>query len=722
MQPTQLGPYRIIRRLGRGGMGAVYEAEEIHTGDRVAVKVLAAHLSDDPGIRSRFLAEIETLKNLRNPGIVRLLSFGEQEGVPFFAMELVEGNSLDQLIRGGTRFDWKATVDTALAVVRALKAAHDQGVIHRDLKPGNLLVTNDGGVKLADFGIAKLFGGDAHTAQGNFVGTADYMAPEQASGKPIDHRADLYALGMVMFAMLAGRPPFRGQHLTEVVEKQRKEKPPRVSSLVDGVPAELDKLIDRLLSKKPSDRPASALALGRLLAAIRTLRVEGTEPGAASPETTSDARASSGSAAHADAPAADSSAKTVPPSGSATHGGTHVEAEPGDATQGFTNVARETRAASEGAAQGVTGRDASGNEIDLLAVTREVTDDDPISPVADVAVAGENLGATQRPLREFTQARTDLGGSSTHVDRAPTTRFTTIADMERAEAKRASRLARQQGVVSGIIGIVIATLLLGGGWWILQPPSADLLYARIMTVADDEEADLRDAEPLIREFLDRYPSDPRGDEIRGYARSIDVESLARRARRDARRRGGGIDAIERDYRTAMNLEASSPTACIAALEAVAVLHGLLPGGSVDGEGISRAEASLIARNWQTLIEQEIQRLERLAQQERMEDEQRLKRLFEQAAELAASAKHVGGGDHQVDAEGAARRADLLARRAAILRGIVLLYAERPHAASAVAVAKHLLDEPATREATEPTDSQLLDTTAPAPSLAPLESP
>ncbi len=210
MQPSQLGPYRILRQLGRGGMGAVYEAEDVESGEHVAVKVLAAHLSDDPGIRSRFLAEIETLKNLRSPGIVRLLSFGEQEGQLFFAMELVAGRSLDQMLRDGIRFDWRTTVDAALAITRALKSAHDHGVIHRDLKPGNLLVTDDGTVKLADFGIAKLFGGEAQTAQGNFVGTADYMAPEQASGKPVDNRADLYALGLVMFAMLSGGPPFRG--------------------------------------------------------------------------------------------------------------------------------------------------------------------------------------------------------------------------------------------------------------------------------------------------------------------------------------------------------------------------------------------------------------------------------------------------------------------------------------------------------------------------------
>lgn len=276
MQPTHLGPFAIVTRLGRGGMGAVFEATD-PAGQRVAVKVLAAHLADDAGLRKRFDAEIATLKSLRHPGIVQLLAFGEEDDQPYFAMELVPGQSLEQLLRSGRRFTWRETVSVALAVTRALKAAHDHGVVHRDLKPANLLVADGaegdlgGRVKLADFGIAKLFGGAAHTAHGNVVGTAEYMAPEQAAGGPVDHRVDLYTLGLVMFAMLAGRPPFSGGQAAEVIRKQQVEPPPRVSTFAADVPAELDLLIDRLLSKDPAARPPNALALGRLLTAIETL-------------------------------------------------------------------------------------------------------------------------------------------------------------------------------------------------------------------------------------------------------------------------------------------------------------------------------------------------------------------------------------------------------------------------------------------------------------------
>jgi serine/threonine protein kinase len=274
MHATQLGPYVISTLLGRGGMGAVYEAVDQGNGRVVAVKTLATHLSDDPGLRKRFACEIETLLSLRHPCIVELLAFGEEDGQPYFAMELVRGRSLEQLLRSGRTYTWRETVDVALAITRALKSAHDHGVIHRDLKPANLLFPDepwgDATVKLADFGIARLFGSTGHTMSGMIVGTAEYMAPEQAAGAAVDHRVDLYALGLVMFAMLSGRPPFHGGQVTDVIKRQRSEPPPRIASRVADVPPELDDLIDRLLAKDPTKRPASALAVGRQLAVIFT--------------------------------------------------------------------------------------------------------------------------------------------------------------------------------------------------------------------------------------------------------------------------------------------------------------------------------------------------------------------------------------------------------------------------------------------------------------------
>ena len=160
MEPQQLGPYVLSKRLGRGGMGAVYEAEHQDTGEFVAVKVLASHLADDLGLKERFEAEIQTLKPLRCPGIVQLIAYGEDEGQPYFAMELVHGQSLERLIRGGRTFSAAEVIAFSIEIARSLKVAHDHGIIHRDLKPANLLIPDDTNqtdvsVKLADFGIAK---------------------------------------------------------------------------------------------------------------------------------------------------------------------------------------------------------------------------------------------------------------------------------------------------------------------------------------------------------------------------------------------------------------------------------------------------------------------------------------------------------------------------------------------------------------------------------------
>ncbi|NBP87715.1 MAG: serine/threonine protein kinase [Planctomycetia bacterium] len=268
MEPQKLGPYELQNRLGRGGMGAVYEARHEQTGETVAVKLLAAHLTDDPGLRQRFEAEIETLKPLRSSGIVHLLAFGEQDGQPYFAMELVRGKSLSDRLKSVGPLPWRQAATLASDIVRALKVAHDHGIIHRDLKPANLLLVDDPqaagtSIKLADFGIARLFGSAGHTAHGSIVGTAEFMAPEQAAGKPLDARADLYALGLVMFTMLTGKPPFRGAQLTKIITQQLHEKPPSISQICPDVPAAgrwppADCYSQRCRCRQPGDAGTSA--------------------------------------------------------------------------------------------------------------------------------------------------------------------------------------------------------------------------------------------------------------------------------------------------------------------------------------------------------------------------------------------------------------------------------------------------------------------------------
>ena len=211
MQLTHLGPYEIGKPLGKGGMGSVYAAVDTQTGQRVAIKALTPHLAMAEGFRERFEAEIESLKTLRHEGIVRLYGYGEQDGVLFYSMELVEGISLEDELKAGRRFNWREVTSIAIQLSLALKHAHDHGIVHRDIKPANILLSGDEHVKLADFGIARLFGTTQLTTAGGVLGTADYMSPEQAEGRPVTARCDQYSLGGVMYALLAGRPPFLGQ-------------------------------------------------------------------------------------------------------------------------------------------------------------------------------------------------------------------------------------------------------------------------------------------------------------------------------------------------------------------------------------------------------------------------------------------------------------------------------------------------------------------------------
>ena len=530
MEPTRLGPYTITRRLGRGGMGAVYEAEDMATGETVAIKTLAAHLLDDDGLRRRFQAEIETLKTLRHPGIVQLLAFGEEEGEPYFVMELVRGQTLEQLLRAGRRFSWQETLAIAADIARALKAAHDHGVVHRDLKPANLLFGSQisgsqidptvdvARVKLADFGIARLFGDTRHTMAGTVVGTAEYMSPEQAVGAAVDPRADLYALGLVMFAMVTGKPPFHGGTADQLLDRHRREPPPRVATLAPDVPPVLDALIDRLLAKDPTQRPASALALGRLLAAVEevagTTQPVATQPAVIQPAVIQPAVILAMETLPAGVPAPD------------------VAAAP---TQGDRP-----------------------RQVDLFAATWEMP----------------QQAAAQQPARPRAQQPTVPITTAEHETAEPQsarTRYTTVADLDAAARGQARRrfvwtlLARTAAFVT-LVGLVA-----GGAWALLRQPAPDTLYDAIFAsvAANPDRVDgLKDALPDIERFLDWYPEDPRAASVRGLRREVDLDRLAARARLRERKSTPPYLRIERDYRLAVTLKSSDLASAAAAFEAI----------------------------------------------------------------------------------------------------------------------------------------------------------
>ncbi len=282
MELQRLGPYRLDRILGSGGMGTVYAGVDDETKHEVAIKVLSRVLGNNPAFRDRFSAEIETLKKLHHPHIVELFGYGEQDGQLFYSMELVNGRSLQDELQSGIRFDWSDVSRIAIQVCQALKHAHDRGVIHRDLKPANLMWSAEKLIKLSDFGIAKLFGGNHITAVGSVIGTADYMAPEQAESKNVTHQSDLYSLGSVMFALLARRPPFLGTSVAEVLHALKYDPPPPIKRFAPATPEPLQEIIHQLLQKDPALRVANAYVLSNQLRAMEygltsPTRIEGSD-------------------------------------------------------------------------------------------------------------------------------------------------------------------------------------------------------------------------------------------------------------------------------------------------------------------------------------------------------------------------------------------------------------------------------------------------------------
>src|SRR6185437_15510810 len=213
---TQIKQYRLVRELGRGAMGTVYEGADARDGSRVAVKVLHPALAaSDPTFRDRFEREAHVAALLRSPYTVHLNDFGVANGIYFLVMEYVEGEALAQALSDGPLEPSRA-LQVAIAVARALEEANARGVVHRDIKPDNILLAEDGGVKVADFGIARQEGGAGATVVGGYVGTPAYSAPEQARGDA-DSRTDIYALGATLYCMLVGHPPFTGSSGREVL-------------------------------------------------------------------------------------------------------------------------------------------------------------------------------------------------------------------------------------------------------------------------------------------------------------------------------------------------------------------------------------------------------------------------------------------------------------------------------------------------------------------------
>jgi serine/threonine-protein kinase len=270
MAERQLGPFLVGQKLGGGGMGVVYRAKYMKTGQEVALKLLPAELSENPRLVARFERELEILKKLRHPNIVPCYGGGKLGAQRFFAMELIEGGTLSgEMKKRGGKLPWEEAVRYGQQICSALEHAHERAIIHRDLKPANLLIGKEGKLKLADFGIARDIDASGLTATGRTVGTFAYMAPEQIRGEPpVTHKTDLYALGCVLFELLTGKPPFSAESSAEIMFQHLEKPPPRVSSIALDCPIWLDALIGSLLEKEPEKRPRDATAVHQALVEI----------------------------------------------------------------------------------------------------------------------------------------------------------------------------------------------------------------------------------------------------------------------------------------------------------------------------------------------------------------------------------------------------------------------------------------------------------------------
>lgn len=604
MQVEQLGPYQLGKRIGKGGMGSVYEAVEESTGKRVAVKALSPQLAVAEGFRERFEAEIESLKILQHPGIVRLLGYGEDEGVMFYSMELVDGPSLEQEIAAGRRFDWRETLQIGIQVCKALKHAHDHGVVHRDIKPANLLLTQDDRVKIADFGIARLFGATQLTTAGGVLGTADYMSPEQADGRPVTEKCDQYSLGSVMFALLSGRPPFRAKSMPEMLQMQRYAEAEPVTRYAPRTPAHLEGLIKQLLSKEPEDRFPNVMVLARHMEAMEKALTRRQQQAEGQAEEPTESRSAGRSSLHEDVTLVQDS--QVP-----------------------------------------------GDSIDLL-IPDEVYDAPTLAESDELELAPpqprgntsrENVprGATlansvaQHSTRAAT-AQPGQAGESIEKPNVAAKKFTTVD--EEARRKIGEQRGESWALVAQVAGLLLSLMaVIGTGWWLLKPKSADQLYASIQTtVQENGGKNLRLVEDEVEEFAQRFPDDPRLEDFAEIQEEIELSKLAQRLRAQSLfAKSGSLHPIQQIYGEAIAVEEQNPG------EAAEKLRGLLD--LYDHPADQELEKEQV--RWLELAERKLEKLDSevaaIAEQQLPALEARLHRAEALSSSDPTAAKNIYAG-------------------------------------------------------------------------------
>jgi serine/threonine-protein kinase len=262
-----LGTYQLAELLGKGGMSVVYLARHLLTEQEVAVKILPPELASQKELKSRFIEEARALARLEHPNIVLLHNLAEESGHLYLVMQYAEGETFDTVIEREGRVEMGEAVDVGIQVLRALEYAHEQGVIHRDIKPSNIIVRGDGSVKVMDFGLAKFMGSTKLTQTGLTMGTVRYMSPEQVRGKQVDHRSDLYSLGITLYEAITGKTPFDGESHFDIMQQHLSTAPPLPSELVD-MPDEMQRALLKALKKKVENRFQTARSFRHAMQAL----------------------------------------------------------------------------------------------------------------------------------------------------------------------------------------------------------------------------------------------------------------------------------------------------------------------------------------------------------------------------------------------------------------------------------------------------------------------
>jgi serine/threonine-protein kinase len=540
MHPQKLGPYDIQRKIGEGGMGAVYLGTLPKDGRQAAIKLLPTEMAKRPGFRERFEAEIESLRKLEHPNIVQLYGYGEKDGQLFYAMEYVPGRNLQEELDQGKRYTWTQVVDMGIALAEALRHAHLHGIIHRDIKPANIMTLADGTPKLTDFGIARLYGVEGITMAGGPLGTAHYMAPEQASSNnKITEHADIYALGGTFYALLSGRPPFQAQSMLQLLDMHKRQTPLPVNQVTPDVPEELSVVISTMLHKAPTDRVASATMLIKSLKAVRE--------------------------------AVAFRQSTMKPN-------TPHPLIPTDQQQIRTQILGEVQRDAP-----PTIRIDDHDDPDRTIATSMPIDDDPdATMISSDSTAISLQTSDESPDGNDEYQLADEQPSSSDSQSI----FITAEQARQMDRDRQEEEARQQPrtiPVLTLVLVVLSLLLAGGIWYWTRPFSTQTLLAKINAMQDAsdpyEQSVLLD---YIQQYEQRVPKDdPQLAELTQLKNDLDVQDLERKLRQRARYRLNNASSLSMIEQTLLDAIHRMPEDPQLALDRLAALQTLYADPSIE---------------------------------------------------------------------------------------------------------------------------------------------